>query len=146
MIVIDASVILAAFFPDENSRQARRLIADYAEDVVTFHAPRLLILELVNACLVAFRRGRIEETIFNQLVDTMTSLQISWVDIELYGRELAQTAKEYQISAYDAAYVQVAKLLNCKLVTGDIKLATAVGDPVTKLEDYYPEEASGDGS
>ena len=140
MIVIDASVILAAFFPDENSRQARRLIADYVEGVVEFYAPRLLILELVNASLVAFRRGRIDETIFNQLVDTMTSLQISWVDIESHGRELAQLAKEKQISAYDAAYVQAATLLNCKLVTGDIKLAVAVGDPVVTLDNYYPKD------
>mgnify|MGYP000876010312 FL=1 len=140
MVVIDASVVLAAFFPDENSLPARRLIADYAEGIEEFYAPRLLTLELVNASLVALRRHRIDEAIFNQLVEAMTSLHINWVDIESHGWELAQLSKEHKISAYDAAYVQAAKLLNCKLVTGDIKLVMAVGDPVIKLENYYSEE------
>ncbi|MDD2510645.1 MAG: type II toxin-antitoxin system VapC family toxin [Syntrophomonas sp.] len=111
--------------------------------IKVIYAPRLLILELVNASLLAFRRGRIDETVFNRLVDTMTSLQISWIDIESdssCGRELAQTAREHQISAYDAAYIQVAKRLNCKLVTGDIKLVAAVGAPMIRLENYYPED------
>jgi predicted nucleic acid-binding protein len=48
-----------------------------------------------------------------------------------------RNSQKCNISAYDAAYVQAAKLLNSKLLTGDIKLVGSVGDPAIALENYY---------
>ncbi len=59
-MIIDASVVLRGFFPDEEGiAQAQALIRDYTLGVVELLAPTLLPYEVVNAVVQAVRRGRI---------------------------------------------------------------------------------------
>ncbi|PRR70282.1 type II toxin-antitoxin system VapC family toxin [Neomoorella humiferrea] len=76
-IVADASAILCAYFPDELSPRAKKLMLDYAIGRITLCGPCLLVIELINACSVAARRGRISE-----IAKEISALQIRWVEIE----------------------------------------------------------------
>jgi len=42
-LVVDASAFLAAYFPDENSMSAHRIMEEYALGKVNLWAPRLLL-------------------------------------------------------------------------------------------------------
>jgi len=59
-MVIDASVVLRGFFPDEEGHAvAQAIIRAYVREEVDLHAPTLLPYEVTNAILQAVRRGRI---------------------------------------------------------------------------------------
>lgn len=59
-MIVDASVILRAFFPDEAQSRAQSLIRDHVIGTVTLEAPTLLYYELCNGAWQAERRERID--------------------------------------------------------------------------------------
>lgn len=118
--VIDASVALAWCFPDEAS--------DYADSVLlalekqTVIVPAIWAVEITNALLVGERRKRIRQPEVRRFVDLMNGLSV----VE-DGQPFADTvsnvlplAREYNLSAYAAAYLDVA-------VRHEIPLATLDG-------------------
>lgn len=138
-IVVDASGILAAYFPDENTFQAQRLMEDYAMGRVNLWAPKLLVLELINACLTARNRNRIDDRLLHDLVAQLTALDIRWVEVEENALQVLSLGREHGLTAYDAAYVAAAQMKGCKLVTADRRLYKTVKGNlsfVVLLEDY----------
>jgi len=125
-VVADASAILCAYFPDEFSPQAKKLMLDYALGRIILYGPRFLILELINACLVAARRRRINEEILIKAVQDISTLQIKWIDIEKEADKIFALSRKYQISAYDSAYIISAQIKGCKLFTADEGLFNAL--------------------
>lgn len=138
-LVIDASALLAAYFPDEYTPQAHNLMEEYALGQVDLWAPRLLVLELLNACLTARKRNRISEEAMDELSAQFAALDINWVDVEESAEQIFFLGKEHGLTAYDAAYVVAAQMKACKLITGDRKLYEAVKGElpfVVLLEDF----------
>ncbi|MGB9848821.1 MAG: type II toxin-antitoxin system VapC family toxin [Moorellaceae bacterium] len=125
-IVADASTILCAYFPDEFSPKAKKLMLDYALGRITLCGPRLLVLELINACLVAARRRRISEEILTKTVQEVSTLQIQWIGIEKEADKIFALSRKYYISAYDSAYIISAQMKGCELFTADEGLFNAV--------------------
>ncbi len=124
-IVIDASVALAWCFPDEAS--------DYADGVLvaledrTVMVPAIWSVEIANALLVGERRKRIRQPEVRRFVELLKGLSI----IE-DGQPFADTvsnilplAWEYDLSAYDAAYLNVAVRHGAPLATLDSELQKA---------------------
>lgn len=124
-IVIDASVALAWCFPDEAS--------DYADDVLvaleghSILAPTLWPIEITNALLVAERRNRVTQSEIRQFVELLNGLTVL-----LGSRSVTESvssvlplAREYNLSAYDAAYLDVALRHGIPLATLDHSLKKA---------------------
>jgi predicted nucleic acid-binding protein len=125
-IVVDASVILSAYLPDENMPFAQKLLKDYALGRINLYGPRLLLLELLNACLVAEKRGKVNAQLINKLMEEIIGLQINWVEVEAQIKEVFAISKRFNLTAYDACYVVAAQMKGCILVTRDQKLYNAV--------------------
>jgi len=125
-VVIDASTLLCAYFPDELNKNAKDLMLAYALGDVELYAPRLLNLEVTNALLVAARRGRLKGELCRILLQEIGLLSIVWVNMENRVSELYELGNKYGISAYDAAYILAAQLEECLIVTADKKLFNAV--------------------
>ena len=125
-VVVDASALLAAYLPDEGSAQAHRLMEDYALGRVTLWAPRLIVLEFLNACLVAKKRRRIEEGVLDDLARQIAVLDIGWVEVERNTAQVFSISQQFGLTAYDAAYVVAAQMKGCRLVTGDLKMYESV--------------------
>jgi predicted nucleic acid-binding protein len=124
-IVIDASVALAWCFPDEAS--------DYADGVLvaledrTAMVPAIWSLEITNALLVGERRKRIRKPEVRRFIELLKGLSI----LE-DGQPFADTvsnilplAREHDLSAYDAAYLDVAVRHGTPLATLDAALQKA---------------------
>ncbi len=124
--VLDCSVALAWSLPDERSAQADRFRRDLAvEDLLWI--PALWWYELTNALTAARRRQRLTEADVVQLIDLYRRLPLS-----TDGAPPASTvsrihalAWEYGLSAYDAAYLELAQRHGCGLATLDRDLASA---------------------
>jgi len=123
-MIIDASVVLNAFFPDESQAIAQNIIRDHVTGQVLLKAPDLLHYELTNAVWQAERRKRIRTEQTQDLIEAMEGLGIELVTLE-WG-EMLPLARRFSCSSYDAAYLQIAQNLDEPLVTGDEKLYNAV--------------------
>jgi predicted nucleic acid-binding protein len=124
-IVIDASVALAWCFPDEASDYADGALVAL-EDRAAF-VPTIWSLEIANALLVGERRKRIRQPEVRRFVELLRSLSI----VE-DGQSFADTvsnilplALEHDLSAYDAAYLDVAVRHGVPLATLDGALQKA---------------------
>jgi len=140
-MVIDASVVLRGFFPDEEGHaEAQVLIRAYAQEEIDLLAPTLLPYEVTNGVLQAIRRARIAQEKGQEILATFLELGISTTAVP-WQRAL-ELARTHDRSAYDGAYLALAEEAGSKLVTGDRRLYNAVKDRlpwVVWIEDYAPE-------
>ena len=135
-IAVDASVALAWCFPDEAS--------DYADSVLlavenqTVVVPAIWAVEITNALLVGERRKRIRQPEVRRFVDLMNGLSVV-EDRQPFADTVSNVlplAREYDLSAYDAAYLDVAVRHEIPLATLDValqKACAAVGINVFRI-------------
>jgi len=140
-MIIDASVLLSAFFPDEAQAQAQAILRDHVAGHVRLKAPTLLAYEVSNAVWQAERRGRISGTQADEILRAAAGLEIELLPLD-WGESLP-LARRFGRSAYDTAYLRLAERSGEPLITGDERLYNAVHpalDWVMRVEDYAPTE------
>jgi predicted nucleic acid-binding protein len=123
-MIVDASVILSAFFPDEAQAQAQALVRDHVTGQAELVAPELLVYEVTNAVVQAQRRGRIGEEQARGILTAFEGLAIALRPVTW--QQMHPLAVRYDRSAYDAAYLALAEMAEHPLVTGDRRLYNAV--------------------
>lgn len=123
-MIVDASVVLSAFFPDESQAQAQALLREHVAGRLRLKAPALLPYELSNAIWQAERRGRITRPQADEIIQALVGLEIEIVSQE-WG-EMLPLARRFERSAYDAAYLALAEKTGEPLITGDERLFNAV--------------------
>lgn len=136
-MIVDASVVLSAFFPDETQSQAQALIHEFLAGRIMLKAPALLPYEVSNAIWQAERRGRITINQADEIVQAVAGLEIEIIP-QVWG-EMLPLARQFKLSAYDAAYLRLAMKTGDTLITGDKRLYNAVRaslDCVVWIEDY----------
>ncbi len=133
-VVVDASFAGAWLLPDEASARAEKTLKRVLVEDALLCVPRLWIYELANLLISAERRKRITREQLVQGHQLIDQIPRTTFDHEpLLARERMSTiAERYKLSAYDAAYLELADRLQCALLTLDKKLrvaAKAVGLP-----------------
>ena len=123
-MIVDASVILSAFFPDEEQAQAQALIREHVIRRVELVAPTLLLYEVTNAVVQARRRGRISDKQAEEILSSFEGLGIAMRSVE-WGHMLP-LALRFDRSAYDAAYLALAEVTGQPLITGDRRMYNTV--------------------
>jgi len=127
-IVLDASAALAWVFersdPSE-AQEARTLLGRLATEEAI--VPELWHLEVLNALVVGHRRGVITTAKAAAFLHHLEDLPIHTDEISLGGRkeQLFGLAREHELSAYDAAYLDLATRTRSALATFDRRLAAA---------------------
>lgn len=124
-LVVDASMALAWVFPDEKSALADsvldRVIATGA------YAPALWKLEVANVLRTAVRRQRCTEEfekISLRRLERLSVVTDKETDAHAW-RTTRELALRYELSVYDACYLELAKRRSLPLATLDAKLADA---------------------
>jgi predicted nucleic acid-binding protein len=138
-MIVDASVILSAFFPDEDQPQAQALIRAHVMGRVALVAPTLLLYEVTNAVVQARRRGRISDEQAETILSSFEGLGIALRPVTW--QQVLPLALRFDRSAYDAAYLALAEETAEPLITGDSRMFNAVRehlDRVQWLGDYSP--------
>jgi predicted nucleic acid-binding protein len=121
-MVVDASVLANALADDEDDGHTARVELRAAGE---FTAPDLVDVETV----AVLRKRWIARTISDQRFDTAI-IDLEQMDFERVPT-LRMMRRAYElrsnVTAYDAAYVALAEILDCELVTADRRLAAAPG-------------------
>jgi predicted nucleic acid-binding protein len=123
--VIDASSVLSWCFEDEGGPDADALIESVA--VQGAAVPGIWSLEIANGLVMGERRGRIKPAESATFVAMIEELPIV-ADRATGARALHETmslAREHRLTAYDAAYLELAMRLGLPLATGDRSMRAA---------------------
>jgi predicted nucleic acid-binding protein len=121
MMVVDAGVMLSAYFPDEETHtRAQELVRDYTADRIDLTAPHFARYEVISACHVAARRGRLSLLRAAEIAEAINEL-LHYSDDIASSRDIVNLAEHIGISTYDALYLALAMKLDAPLITGDRK-------------------------
>ncbi len=129
--VLDCSLALAWGLPDEGSKKADSFLGRLSQQSVLW-VPALWWYEVSNVLTMAQRRKRLKEADVVRLVELYGMLPI--MTDPLLGtdaiRRFRNLAREHDLSAYDAAYLELAQRRGLGLATLDrslIKVAKKTG-------------------
>ena len=125
-LVLDASMALAWVF--ERAAVEEAALANHLLDVFLDHevwVPQLLHTEVANALLVAERREVITSARTHDFLERLARLPIKTDERSGLSHQetVLQLAREHQLSAYDATYLELTLRLQATLATFDRKLA-----------------------
>lgn len=124
--VLDGSMALAWCFPDEKASYPNSVLDALAD--TTAWVPALWHQEVANALLMGERRRRSTEADTIHWLGFLRALPIG-IDDELMNRawtDCLHLARTHNLSAYDAAYLELALRRGLPIATLDDKLRTAM--------------------
>jgi predicted nucleic acid-binding protein len=120
--VVDASVAASWFLPDERSPEADATYALLSSDFAM--VPSLWWYEIRNIFVVNERRGRINPDQTDAALSNLAHLPIE-LAADHDEQALFDLARRHRLTAYDAAYLELARRLQLRLATLDRALLTA---------------------
>jgi predicted nucleic acid-binding protein len=122
-LVVDNSVIVGWFVPDQSSDYTRRIARKARREELV--VPALWETEFANVMTVLARRRLLLRHQVATILGQADRLKLK-VDREpVSPRSLFALTERHAISAYDAAYLELAQRLGLPLATRDASLATA---------------------
>jgi len=124
-LVLDSSATLAWCFEDERTEALRRLLNQVVENGAV--APSLWRFEVANGLQMAVRRKRIDETFRDRILGNLATLEIrvdAESDVQVWSTTV-RLAALYELTVYDASYLELAQRRRLPLATLDAALAQA---------------------
>ena len=123
--VMDCSIALSWYFSDEATDSTQALRERLVE--ASIHVPSLWPLEVTNALLAALRRKRITETELQGLLTDLRQLpdEIDRETDSMVWEDSFYLAKQFNLSIYDATYLELAVRKELPIATLDKALANA---------------------
>ncbi|MCI0422475.1 MAG: type II toxin-antitoxin system VapC family toxin [Acidobacteria bacterium] len=131
--VIDASVAVKLFVPEELSTQARAIFARFAsEDGAKLVVPDFFFIECANVFWKWVQRFAYPGRETQAHLRDLASLGLEVIPVEILAEDALLVALAQKITVYDGCYVALAAKLQLSLLTADAKL-------VAKLEKAHYE-------
>jgi predicted nucleic acid-binding protein len=135
--VVDNSIVMTWCFKDETDPYADAVLNSLTD--VEAIVPAIWPLEVVNVLLVAERRQRLHEADSVRFISLLSQLPIvidrTWPERMM--KDLLALGREYSLSSYDAAYLELAMRQGFALASLDRKLLEAakrVDIPILDIE------------
>lgn len=126
-IVADASFCGAWVLTDESSGAAESLLARIISGSVQLVVPALWHYEMLNLLRSAVRRKRLVMEDLDLTVESLERVPMTLEDLPgaPARRRILHLAMQFDLSSYDAAYLELADRFKISLQTNDAKLAAA---------------------
>jgi len=123
-MVVDASVMAKLFFPETRSAGATRVL-QAADEML---APELIWAELASIVWKKRRRTEIDQDQAEHIFEGMTRLPITTHTHQWLTIPALKLAIETDRSVYDCMYLALAVDQDCRMVTADERLASALAN------------------
>lgn len=121
-LVVDASVIAAAFFPEKRTEAARDvLLSDRS-----LCAPDLVYAEVANVIWKRHRRGEITDAEATELLSDVLDLPLEITPSEQLAASALALALRTNRTVYDCLYVVLAIQDDTTMVSDDLRLVNAL--------------------
>ncbi|EKE09493.1 MAG: PilT protein [uncultured bacterium] len=134
--VLDCSLTMSWCFEDEKTPLGDHILDLLMKQEYEALVPSLWRLEVVNVLSVAEKRGRLSTARSLLFLDFLLELPIFVDEAPQDVKDILMLSRTYNLSSYDAAYLDLATKEQLPLVTLDKKLQTAANSaniPTLKL-------------
>jgi predicted nucleic acid-binding protein len=121
-LVIDASVAIKWFLPEQQSINAVRLLDAGYE----LFAPDLIFAECGNVLWKKWLRQELEPDVIPAILSDLKRMNLAIVPAFTLIDEASRIAVDYRRSFYDSIYIALATTSNSRMVTADEKLCNAM--------------------
>ena len=121
--VADNSVVLAWFVSSQSTAYSDKMLRRVARESI--HVPVVWSLEFANALRQLERRRKLKPDATVDLLDAVDALGLKRDASPPGQRRLLDLARQYDLSVYDASYLELAIRLAAPLATQDGALAAA---------------------
>jgi predicted nucleic acid-binding protein len=128
VIVLDASALLELLLVTEKGRSVATRITSPQE---TLHAPHLIDLEVVQVLRRYVAGGQLDEQRCREALDDLRDFDLNRYPHDVLVDRIWEL--RHNASAYDAAYLALAEVLDAPLLTADARLR-AVPDSRAAIE------------
>ncbi len=132
-VVIDSSVVIKWFLDEEDSDKAQSIYDDYEKGSLTLIAPDLLNMEIGNIMWKHVVHRGMSAVDAQDVIDRFIELELNLVPTTELLNEAYRIAVTYKRSVYDSTYVALSIQDDCRFVTADEKLYTAVGKALSNV-------------
>jgi predicted nucleic acid-binding protein len=125
--VLDASTVLTWCFPDEEAQKAQE-VSELIAGGQTVVVPAFWRHEVLNALLVGERRNRLTSELTQEFIADLNRLPVDVDDgatEEIVFNTTQLLCRKHGLTAYDAAYLEIAIRGACPLATCDEDLRRA---------------------
>jgi len=129
-IVVDTSVVVKWYIPEQHHEQARALRDAYLDGAFDLVAPALMPFEAVNALKYS---GYYDGERLEDASKSLLEYGINLVPFDDAG-SIAEVADTLEITVYDAAYIALARKLDTNVYTAD-------GNLLDDLDEAHSEVA-----
>ncbi|MBN1942444.1 MAG: type II toxin-antitoxin system VapC family toxin [Phycisphaerae bacterium] len=126
--IVDASVVAAAFFREDVSAGARRLLSSGCE----LHAPDLVYAEVANVIWKRQNRREIDDAEARELLSDVLRLPLRITPGDSLAEAALTLAMRADRSVYDCLYLALAVQRKSVMVTGDKRLVNALAETPLK--------------
>lgn len=127
IVVADASFCGAWILPDEVSAAAEDLLEKVLRGTVELRMPSLWSYEMANLLKSACRRGRLSRKAVRDAAEALGHVPVRFMDVPNAASRIRilEIALKHDLSAYDAAYLELAQRFKAPLRTADKNLRLA---------------------
>lgn len=136
-IIIDSSVAVKWYLPDESDDKALKIKSAFAKGTILIAVPLLFFYEVSNILRTTIKSLRITREASVRAYQDLLKLNFT----NYSSKELLKLALEkalvLDITSYDAAYVVLAEHLQIPLFTADEKLVNKASSSLVKVLDDY---------
>ncbi len=138
LYVVDASIAIKLYVPENHSAQAIRFFSDEHELIV----PEFMLAEFAN---IVWKKsvllGELSETESKAIVEAVQELPLGYYYTSGLLTDALQIALATKRTVYDSLYIALAASQGCQLMTDDRKLheslqPTSLATFVTLIENY----------
>ena len=120
--VVDASVAVKWYLPEEHSQQATTLLAPDS----TLWAPDLIYVEVGNVFWKRVQRGELDHERARMFLSDFLTSPLRIEDSPLLLEKAWDIATRHGRSVYDSLYLALADKLGVTMVTADLRLCNAM--------------------
>lgn len=121
-IVIDASVVLK-WIPGKNEIEVEKAVEIFKammKDKLEVYAPTFLLIEVLN---ILIRKRKLRRDIILESMQKLSSGKIKFIDLDISDLDqIEEMMCKFGLTAYDAIYLNLARIKGCKVLTTDKEL------------------------
>lgn len=133
--MLDASVAAKWFSNEDLTDRAVKVRDAFVAGKVELYAPEHLIYEVANAI---WKNKEIGVEDCASAITTLIDIDINLVKLDSrLASQSIRTARNLQISYYDAVYVELSNQLGMALLTADEKLVSKIKNHYLHLKDFF---------
>ena len=122
-LVVDASVVVKWFIPEEQSEAARALLGLTG---YSFFAPEHLFAELGNVVWKKVRRGDLDSRVAAALIADLARVPVETVSTRALLADGYSVAAATGLTVYDGLYAALAVRLDTRLITADRRIVNVL--------------------